>query len=287
MLRVIWQRKKKSHTIALVLALLLLVSITSLFVNSAKSNPYLYIKDISPPSDTKPPTISFSPEITNNYAQNEISLTLNVSIPELKAKYDLHLRYIRYQTDWEDNFVTAYHYGPGSGLTITDFSDDLTFAEIPEGSHNVTFSACVEGGYGDGITYYAFYLVSSETIYFTVDITAPIVSILSIENRTYETSDIPLNFTINESATQVSYSLDGLDNVTIAGNTTLAGLSAGVHNVTVYAWDIAGHIGASEIITFTTVEPETFPVVPVAAASVGSIIIVAAALLVYFKKRKH
>jgi hypothetical protein len=273
-------------TIIIIFSILLILN-GIFIVDLATANPYLYIKDISPPSDTKPPTISFSPEITNNYAQNKISLTLNVSIPEPKAKYDLHLRYIRYQTDWEDNFVTAYHYAPGSGLTITDFSDDLTLAEIPEGSHDVTFSACVEGGYGDGITYYAFYLVSSETIYFTVDITAPIVSILSIENRTYETSDKPLNFTINESATQVSYSLDGLDNVTIAGNTTLTNLPCGEHNVTVYATDEAGNIGKSETISFTIEEPpEPFPTT-VVIASVVTVTVIGLGLLVYFKKRKH
>jgi hypothetical protein len=39
-------------------------------------------------------------------------------------------------------------------------------------------------------------------------------------------------------------------NVTIAGNTTLTGLSSSVHNLTVYAWDEAGNIGSSETITF-------------------------------------
>jgi N-acetylneuraminic acid mutarotase len=37
----------------------------------------------------------------------------------------------------------------------------------------------------------------------------------------------------------------------------------------------------------TTDSTEPFPAVPVAAASVGSVIVVAAALLVYFKRRKH
>jgi hypothetical protein len=58
----------------------------------------------------------------------------------------------------------------------------------------------------------------------------------------------------------------------------------GVHNVTVYAWDTAGNVGASETITFT-VTP--FPTAPVVAASVASIAVVTAGLLVYFKKRKH
>ena len=98
---------------------------------------------------------------------------------------------------------------------------------------------------------------------------------------------MPLNFTVNEAVTLVSYSLDGQSNVTVAGNTTLTGLSVGAHNLTVYAWDTAGNVGASETITFTVAEPEPFPAVPVAAASAASIIVVSLALLVYFRKRKH
>jgi len=77
---------------------------------------------------------------------------------------------------------------------------------------------------------------------------------------------------------------------TINGNTTLTDLSGGLHNVTVYAWDDAGNIGFSEAVFFTIIEepePEPFPVVPVAAASVATIAVVAAVLLAYFKKRKH
>jgi len=50
--------------------------------------------------------------------------------------------------------------------------------------------------------------------------------------------------------------LDGQENVTIAGNTTLVGLSSGVHNVTVYACDDAGNVGSLETLTFTVAKPE-------------------------------
>jgi len=92
---------------------------------------------------------------------------------------------------------------------------------------------------------------------------------------------------VNETTPRISYSLDGLDNVTVAGNATLSGLPIGVHNVTVYAWDAAGNVGASETITFTVAEPEPFPVAPVAVASAVSVAVVSVALLVYFKKRKR
>jgi hypothetical protein len=82
--------------------------------------------------------------------------------------------------------------------------------------------------------------------------------------------------------------------MTIAGNTTLTGLSAGAHSVTVYAWDIAGNIGASQTIDFTVAEeqaplpPEPFPAANVVAASGASIAaVVAVAALVYRKKQKQ
>jgi hypothetical protein len=74
--------------------------------------------------------------------------------------------------------------------------------------------------------------------------------------------------------------------VTVAGNTTLAGLSAGVHNVTVYAWDTAGNMGTSPTVTFTIAKPEPFPTAQVAAVSGVSAAVACLGLLLYFKKRK-
>jgi hypothetical protein len=60
-----------------------------------------------------------------------------------------------------------------------------------------------------------------------------------------------------------------------------------LHSITVYANDTFGNIGA-ETITFTIAKPETFPTATVAAVSGASaVVVVAAGLLIYFKKRKH
>jgi hypothetical protein len=92
---------------------------------------------------------------------------------------------------------------------------------------------------------------------------------------------------VDEPVNWTAYSLDGEENVTITGNTTIADLPNGLHNVTVYANDTLGNMGVSEIINFTIAIPQPFPVVPIAVASIASVVIVSAALLVYFKKRKH
>lgn len=99
-----------------------------------------------------------------------------------------------------------------------------------------------------------------------------------------------MNFTVNKSFSKISYVLDGQDNMTIDGNATLTGLSNGVHNITVCAWDAAGNIGSSETITFTVAAvtaPEPFPVTFVSAVTVASVATVGAGLLLYRKKRRR
>jgi len=89
--------------------------------------------------------------------------------------------------------------------------------------------------------------------------------------------------------------------VTISGNITLTALSNGLHNVTVYANDTFGSMGASETISFTVTAPESsetitpeptsssepFPTVQVAVASAASVAVAGAGFLVYFRKRKR
>jgi hypothetical protein len=154
--------------------------------------------------------------------------------------------------------------------------------ESSEGSHNLT--VWVRAQLDQITTYIPFWAAFSKTITFTIDTVAPNVTVLSSESNVHKTFSVPLNFTVNEPYSKVTYCLDGEDNVTISGNTTLTGLANGDHNVTVYATDEFGNMGASEITYFTVEVP--FPT-EIVIASVVSVAIVGAGLLVYFKKRKH
>jgi len=55
---------------------------------------------------------------------------------------------------------------------------------------------------------------------------APEINIMSLENVTYNSSSIPLNFIVNRQFSKVAYCIDN-QNFTISGNTTLSGLSNG------------------------------------------------------------
>ncbi len=112
---------------------------------------------------------------------------------------------------------------------------------------------------------------------------APEINVTCTENATY-TDNFPLNFIVNKPFSWVGYSLDGAGNVTVSGNTTISGMPAGMHTVTVYVRDVYGFEGASKTITFTTTTQTTpFPIVPVTLA-VGILTIISVLGFIFWKK---
>ena len=146
---------------------------------------------------------------------------------------------------------------------------------LSDGIHNVTV-------YGE-FDFPTKTIQNSYTITFFINTTPITISDL-VGNKTYNTSDILLSFNVDGKHSWLGYSLDNLANVTIAGNTTLTGLSDGFHSLVVYANDTSGNMGASKTIYFKVELP--FPTTLIVAIG-GSLAVVAACLLVYFKKRKH
>ena len=109
------------------------------------------------------------------------------------------------------------------------------------------------------------------------------IVVLSPQNNTYSTSNISLDFTLNESAVWIGYSLDLQDNVTILGNTTLSPLSEGSHSVVVYARDAFGSTGTSNTIYFVIQQGAPFPFWIVAVIAMASI---AVAFIVYLARTR-
>jgi parallel beta-helix repeat protein len=136
--------------------------------------------------------------------------------------------------------------------------------------------------------------------FYALQTAPPKVSVQSPLNQTYNDSSVPLTFSVNvlspvKTVNWTGYSLDGEPNVTVTGsgaltNVTLADVANGVHNVTVYANDTYGNMGASQTIDFIVEVPEVtepFPTALVATVSGASAAAACLGLLVYFKKRKH
>ncbi len=149
--------------------------------------------------------------------------------------------------------------------------------ELSDGPH--TLSVYVEAHWVTGPSCW-----DSETVHFTVETTTPKIKALSPINQTYTETNVPLMFTVDK-ANWTGYSLDGQENNTISGNFTFNGLPNGLHNVTVYANDTYGNMGASETIGFivAVAKPESFPVVPAATIFVVVVALVAAGLFIYRK----
>jgi hypothetical protein len=272
---------------AIFISALLSVAAGTPLVNLAVANPIVAPPEVPPDASTKPPIIAISSPIVNG---NNVSINFKVTVGESATAAFKQLVAVYYSADWNQNTTYVYStYVHSSGDLIfipapTEFSYNLNITAIPEGDRTITVYAGEYGYYEGGI---GFFITGFSSVNFTIDTTPPSVSVLHRDSLTYDMSDIPLSFTTTEPVSQISYVLDGHQNVTINGNTTLTGLANGDHNVTVYATDEAGNTGASETIYFNVEVPEPFPITLVALASVATVATIGVGFLLYFKKRKH
>jgi len=178
-----------------------------------------------------------------------------------------------------------------NGAPNSSISGNSTISNLLNGTHSVT--VCANDTFGN--------MGRSNTVHFTIrvsspDITPPQILITSPENKTYTTSDgtvnIQLAFVLNEPATWIAYSLDKRPNITMTGNTTLSGLSKGVHSIVVYALDTAGNTGASLTRHFSVEAqmppppPEPFPPVWLILAAIVTVIAAGTAILIYIRKTR-
>lgn len=124
----------------------------------------------------------------------------------------------------------------------------------------------------------------------------PVVHVVSPESKNYTSSNVSLAFTVNKPALWMGFSLDGSENVTLTGNTTLTSLGSGVHNIRIYAKDEFQNTGASETITFKIMEEattqsheesETPTATLIAAASASSATLIGLGILIHFKRRNR
>jgi hypothetical protein len=184
---------------------------------------------------------------------------------------------VYYEADWQEGMHCIYDVNNQTLNTKMLFTLSITvnFTDIPDGMHHLTVYAYIHDGSH-----------SSSSVDFTVN-ALPSIVILSPENKTFETTNLPLSFTVNKPMKWAGYSLDGKENITVTGNSTITSLTNGFHSITVYANDSSGKMGTSQTINFTIAKPESesFPIVATAAVLVTSVL--AVGLVIYFRKRKH
>jgi hypothetical protein len=166
----------------------------------------------------------------------------------------------------------------GSEFHVTSILDNLA-----EGNH--TLKVYSQDAYGHEM---------SSSVKFTIDThyKYPEALILSPQNKTYTTTEVPLTWTCDEQIVSADYFLDPLlyGSTTLLGNTTLTGLSNGTHTITVYVFTERGQAN-SQTVHFTVspeaqLQPEPFPATLV-IAPIASVVVISVGLLVYFKKRNN
>jgi N-acetylneuraminic acid mutarotase len=157
-------------------------------------------------------------------------------------------------------------------LANVTLGENAALTALSEGNHSVVVYA--NDTFGN--------MGASSTVYFSVDTVRPAILVLSPENKVYGVNEVQLNFTTDEPVSWLAYTLDGEDNVTTSKNVTLAGLTNGAHNLTVYATDMVGNMGVSDTVHFS-IEP--FPIITVVAVTASAIIVVLASYLVFKRKK--
>ena len=281
--------KKTAITLTLIGALLF--SAAASFIELGSANPYSYGGSAPPPTDAIPPIISASSPGNNSYVQNSVLLNFSVRVEKSNSTTDAFLKNISYKADWQQDSFNVYTLVKSLSYhnEIEQFSYALQLEGLSEGNHSILINVDEEGWIYEWKTLlaYDFSISNSARVFFTVDTTPPNITLISPLNKTYDSANVPLYFRVNEVCSNVTYSLDSGVNVTMLENTTLTGLSEGLHNVTAYAWNNAQNLGYSENIMFTVTQPEPFPTNLVIAASGASLAIVGIGLLVYLRKRKH
>jgi hypothetical protein len=281
--------KRTALTLTIILALLFSAVAGAFFVKSAQANPIISVyRDVPPPAGIQPPTITIHTPKNGSSYPKDITLTFDVTIPQTNGDKSLDaVTKIYYKGSWDPNEIIVSGRSidltnvPGGNLSVTIYAVGVGYIETEEDFRE-------ENGVIWSYNYYdRFKMTGYSTVSFTKDLVPPRINALSPPNGTYVTSDVELDFTVSEAASEILYCLDGKTNQTITDSLTLTGLTEGAHNVTLYAADLAGNAAEPKTLFFNVNLPETFPVVPVAAASAASVAVAVAGLLVYLRRRNH
>ena len=172
----------------------------------------------------------------------------------------------------------------GSEFRVTSVLESLT-----EGNH--TLKVYSQDAAGNEMSSSVEFTINTQYRY-------PEVLILSPQNKTYTTTEVPLTWACDEQKIVADYTLDLWSqvplyvyftlsgNTSLPGNTTLTGLSNGTHTLTVNVITERG--SASQTVHFTVsietqLQPESFPTTLV-TASIVVVAVISVGLFVYFKK---
>lgn len=276
--------KKKTSTIAIALLLLLLIEGQSII--NVKGETLAPI--VMDPNGVDFDNVKiFSPK---NEVYNVSSILLNFTVEAFMSIDDVGYSLDGGSVERATN-LTLIRSEPNLEVSPRGVFSDVTYrgylllSNLSDGNHSVS----VYQGYQYSASHEVYVVYEYSVADFAVDTYSPKISVLSPEPKVYNVSDISLNYTINEPCQKVEYSLDEQDNVTITDNTMLSNMTSGMHNVTVYGWDVVGNVGASETVNFTINLPlqnQTLPVSEIIIVASLVLIVATALTIILYRRRK-
>jgi N-acetylneuraminic acid mutarotase len=188
---------------------------------------------------------------------------IEILTPENKTYKEVSISYLPSRpTEW-----VGYSLDNRPNVTITG---ETKLSNIANGPHTIRVYANDSLG-NMGV---------SNTVYFSIDIQGPQITIYTPQNQTYNSADVPVTFYVNENST-LTYSLDGREQVPIIGNITLPAIPQGQHTLTIYATDTLGN-AASKTVSFTIY---AFPLFWIVGTSAIVIIVLAGSYLLVKRKK--
>jgi hypothetical protein len=266
--------------VALMIAILLLTSLAGF----ADAQNYVTIDQ---PPNTKSIEIEVTSPVSNQvYNSTNVSVAFHVSI---KGTRGYTLYNVTFWASWMAENITIFKQNSFHPI-FPDYIDyNNTFSKVPEGNQTIQIIAHGSGSFADteqptiNGTEYFFKTSSNCMVIFTVA-NAPEISVVSPLNGSSVSSDVHLNFTLSKEVSWLAYSLDGAQNLTINGNTTINNLASGNHSLTIYAKDSYGNVD-SQTVRFAVLLPVSFPFTSISVIII--IAVFAAFILVYLLYKRH
>lgn len=255
---------------------------------------------VPPDRKTNPPIVAIFFPSNSNYRSNSFSIPIHAQVGDSSTAYSIRLDKVYYECDWQTNITFVYvagvtdHQDPVYFNPITELLTTINITDVPEGRHSIRVFANETGTYriqrhSNSSIYtfndlYAFEMTRFAFVTFNIDTTPPALSNFSIENKTYNSTELPLSLNVDDPDSKITYSLDGQRNITITRNITLTNLTIGTHDIIAYATDSFGNVGYQEAV-FTVAQPApTINVLEAASVAAIGIILVCSGFFVYKKK---
>jgi hypothetical protein len=203
--------KKHVFASAVISGILTIALAGALLVNFSMADPYPppdYIGTVSPRQDTNPPQVSIlSSTDSTTYYSRTIEVNVNVSGPTGPLVTYPYVVEVHYVASWTGAWVYLVNNEPYMARFRPDtiftgfptFSGSLTLIDVPDGKHSVTIYASYYSFYlyPEQNEAASFYMTGSSKVSFTVDTAPPRVSVLSPGKQTYQSPDVPLDFTVD------------------------------------------------------------------------------------------